>query len=154
MKLLSQMFTQLITRLFERFGFVPAGRPPRKYALTSELEAVLESLSAKELRSPDAIAADLITDALARQRTNTHTWQCWASLSKREKQVVALICLDYTNPQIGALLGLSHETINSYSHNAQIKFNLHSKTALRVLLADWDFRGWDEPAQPVTTRKR
>ena len=133
-----------ITRLFERLGLLHSTATPRKYALDGKLETVLESMAENQQCSPDEVAADLINQALARQQVDTQTWKNWRLLSPREQQVTALTCLNYTNPQIAARLGLSVETIRSHSRSAQIKFDVHSKTDLRLVLSDWDFSEWEK----------
>ncbi|HEY3310075.1 MAG TPA: LuxR C-terminal-related transcriptional regulator [Anaerolineales bacterium] len=132
----------LIRHLLQRLGLI---RTPtlRKYALDDELELALESLAERERLSPDDLASGLLSEGLARRRLDAGLWQCWQSLSRREQQVAALTCLDYTNPQIAARLGLAVETVRSHTRNVQIKFNVNSKTALRLLLADWDFSDWE-----------
>lgn len=133
-----------INRLLERLGLIRSTSTPRKYGLDEKLENVLESMAEKQQRSTDEIAADLIGEALARQQVDKDTWKRWLSLSPREQQVTALTCLDCTNPQMAARLGLSVETIRSHSRNAQLKFNVHSKTALRLSLSNWDFSEWEK----------
>lgn len=133
-----------ITVLLERLGLKRPAATPRKYALDGKLETMLESMAEIQQCSPDELAAELINAALTRQQMDTQAWKCWRSLSRREQQVTALTCLDYTNPQIAARLGLSVETIRSHSRNAQIKCNVHSKTALRLMLVDWDFSEWEK----------
>jgi DNA-binding CsgD family transcriptional regulator len=131
----------LFHRLLESLGLIRAPTV-HNFALDIEFEQVLESLAEQQQRSPDEMAADLLSEALSRRRTGDDLWQRWQLLSAREQQVTALTCLDYTNPQIAALLGLSVETVRSYTRNVQHKFNVNSKTALRVQLADWDFSAW------------
>ncbi len=133
-----------ITRLFERLGLLHSTTTPRKYALDGKLETMLESMAENQQCSPDEVAADLINQALLRQQVDTRTWRNWRLLSPREQQVTALTCLNYTNPQIAARLGLSVETIRSHSRSAQIKFDVHSKTDLRLVLSDWDFSEWEK----------
>ena len=133
-----------ITRLLERLGLLRAKSTPRKYALAGKLETILDSMAENQQRSRDEIAADLIGEALARQQLETSTWRSWRLLSPREQQVAALTCLNYTNPQIAARLGLSVDTIRSHSRSAQIKLNIHSKIALRLLLENWDFSEWEK----------
>jgi DNA-binding CsgD family transcriptional regulator len=130
-----------IFRLVERLGL--ARKPaPRKYALDDEFEITLQALAAQQQRSPDEVALDLLKESLSRRQVDADLWKRWQSLSPRERQVVALTCLDFTNPQIAARLGLSVETVRTHTRNAQNKFNVNSKAALHRLLTDWDFSAW------------
>jgi len=75
-------------------------------------------------------------------------WQFWNSLSRREKDVTALTCLGYTNPQIAARLNLSVETVRTYLGFAIHKLNLQKKADLRVFFAGWDFSEWERRKDP------
>ena len=115
----------------------------RRYALNVDIENAVETLAEQQQSFPGDVAADLLSKALSQRKVDDHLWRNWLSLSPREQQVTALTCLDYTNPQIAARLGLSVETIRTHSRSAQIKFNVHSKSSLRVLLSEWDFSEWE-----------
>lgn len=67
----------------------------------------------------------------------------WILLSPREKDVTALTCLRYTNPQIAARLELSIETVRTYLQKALNKLGLQTKADLRVKFATWDFSAWE-----------
>lgn len=130
-----------IRHLLAKLGLARASAP-HKYALDGELYHVLDALAEQQRLSPDEMASDLLNEAISRRRVDKELWRKWQSLSPREQQVAALTCLDFTNPQIAARLGLSVETIRSHTRSVQMKFNVNSKTALRVLLAGWDFNDW------------
>jgi DNA-binding CsgD family transcriptional regulator len=132
----------LFRHLLERLGLVRKPPMPRTYALDSELDQVLEILAGQQQRSPDEMASDLLSAMLVRRQVDADLWRRWQSLSPREQQVAALTCLDYTNPQIAARLGLAVETVRSHTRSVQTKFNVNSKIALRMLLSDWDFSAW------------
>jgi len=44
-------------------------------------------------------------------------WNCWQSLSPREQEVTALVCLGYTNGEIASKLKVSPTTIKSHVRN-------------------------------------
>ncbi len=64
-------------------------------------------------------------------------------LTPREQQVLALVCLGYTNRQIAARLNLSPETIKTHVKFLLRKLLVHSKADLRVLFSSWDFSEWE-----------
>jgi len=72
-------------------------------------------------------------------------WNCWQSLSPREQEVTALVCLGYTNGEIASKLKVSPTTIKSHVRNILPKFQMHSKVELRIALREWDFEKWDHP---------
>ena len=71
----------------------------------------------------------------------------WDSLSHREQQVVALICLGYRNYQIAETLVIAPETVKTHLQNIFAKFNLRSSKELRLVLKEWDFAKWWEQNQ-------
>ena len=128
--------------MFKRLGLQ---RTPetQKYSLDASLHVALNSLAEEQQRSPDEMASDLLGEALSRRQIDTELWRKWESLSSRQQQVTALICLGNTNRQIAAKLGISIATVHTHSGNIQGTFGVNSKADLRYLLAGWDFNSWD-----------
>lgn len=97
-----------------------------------------EAKSSLELQS-------IAVDELARysqgmkERENLYHWQ---SLSPREKEVVALICMGQRNYQIAETLGIAHGTVKSHLENIFRKFDVRDRHAIRLALIDWDFPTW------------
>ena len=48
---------------------------------------------------------------------------------------------------MAAKMKVSPDTVKGYVRQALIKFNVHSKDELRMLLALWDFSDWGPRAQ-------
>jgi DNA-binding CsgD family transcriptional regulator len=131
----------IIVRLLRNLTRPFASR--RTFAFDETLVQSLRSLAEHEQRSASDLAGDLLASALAQHHTREELWQRWQSLSPREQEVTALTCLDYTNRQIAARLGISAETVKTHVRNILVKFNLHSKSELRLVLSGWDFSDWD-----------
>ena len=66
----------------------------------------------------------------------------WFSLSIRERQVVALVCMGYRNPDIAAVLGVGHQTILTHMQNIFYKFDLRSRREIREALTSWRAEEW------------
>jgi DNA-binding CsgD family transcriptional regulator len=113
--------------------------------LNENLQAALMDLARLEKRPAVEVQADLLFSALLQRSSDTELLRCWVALSPREQDVAALACLGYTNRQIAARLYVSPETVKGYMRQVLIKFELHSKVDLRVLLHHWDFRAWEAP---------
>jgi DNA-binding CsgD family transcriptional regulator len=132
-------------RLWDRLRRGPS--PPRQEMQYFDLDLTtsesLYSQAACEQRPPEDLAADLICTGLAKRRASHDLLQRWESLSTREQEVAALICLNYTYRQIAGRLYLSADTVRTYARKAMYKFNTHSREELRILLQDWDFSQWD-----------
>jgi DNA-binding CsgD family transcriptional regulator len=135
--------------LLSRLGLRP-DPATRTYELDEDLHLALEDLASREQRPAGELAADLLASALAERSTGEQVWRCWRSLSPREQDTAALACLGYTNRQIAIRLGVSVETVKTHLQNAMLKFGLHGKTELRLLLEGWDFSAWDETTDTRT----
>ena len=86
----------------------------RRYTLDGPLVDYVEALAEHEQRKPTEVAADLMASGVAQRDLDLDTYQRWQTLSQREQEVAAFICLDYTNRQIAARLSISPETVKSH----------------------------------------
>jgi DNA-binding NarL/FixJ family response regulator len=117
------------------------------YELDENLHTALVDIAQQERRPAQEIQADLLAAGLARRDTHAEFWQRWQSLSPREQDVAAFTCLGYTNRQMAFKLKLAPDTIKGYVRQVLVKFQLHSKAELRLLLKSWDFSQWGPRAQ-------
>jgi len=130
----------LLDRLLGKLGLRRIER--RRFTLDGVLVRYVQALAEHEQRPPGEIASDLLATGAAQRDLAEETYQRWMTLSQREQQVAALVCLNYTNRQIGARLSITTETAKSHVKKILYKFDLHSKEELRMLLSDWDFSAW------------
>jgi len=128
-------------RLFNALGFRPPSK--RTYELDEDWINVVQVRRGVEKDSEDENAVGLLSSALAGSEVANEIELRWYSLSEREMEVVSLVCQNYTNRQIAEQLVISPETVKAHVRNALRKFNLHSKSELRLLLSGWDFRPWE-----------
>jgi DNA-binding CsgD family transcriptional regulator len=66
----------------------------------------------------------------------------WFSLTIRERQVVALVCMGYRNYEIASILGVSHATIQTHLQKVFRKFGLRSRNEIREALESWSAEEW------------
>lgn len=132
---------ELLWRLLDRLGLRPGDQ--RIFALDEELADYVHALAEHEQRPAEEVVGDLLTSGLAQRDLAAELWEHWLSLSPREKQIAALMCLGYTNRQIGMRLSISTETVKTHARNTLKKFELGCRDELRLLLADWDFSAWE-----------
>jgi DNA-binding CsgD family transcriptional regulator len=135
------------TRFLHWLGLRP-DPGPRYYELAGDLHVTLATLATHEGRSEQELAADLLAAGLTHYYTSDDTWQRWQTLSPREQDVAALACLGYANKQIGLRLGISGETVKTHMHNLLVKFNLHTRSELSLVLREWDFSAWEDRQSP------
>jgi DNA-binding CsgD family transcriptional regulator len=128
-------------RLLRTLGFqVPA---ERTYYLDEELVKSLQILAEQEQRTEAEVAANLITDAFSRRLAYQDLLQRWQSLSPRQQQVAMMVCRNYTTGEMAGQLVVSPHTVKTHVSKILIKFDVHSRGELRLLLADFDFGDLD-----------
>jgi len=84
---------------------------------------------------------------------------CWHSLTMREQEVLALVCMAYKNFEIARFLFIGDATVKTHLQSIFDKFGLRDRHDLRLALRDWDFQTWWQhrhrrpvPLPPIGTR--
>lgn len=120
-------------------------RQARRYALTGAQVGPLQPAG-----SPASSAAEDAKPAVSAAGGESFQFgypfdlnERWRTLSQREQEVTALLCLGYTNRQIAEKLFIAPDTVRTHMRHILYKFDLHSKDDLRLLLIDWNFDAWD-----------
>ena len=129
-----QLWQHFLTRL---------GLEPRAAADASLLRS-LRDLAAREQRPPEEVIAGLLNQALQERQAAEGSWKRWQTLTPREQQIAALVCLNHTSRQIAARLVISPETVKTHVGNLLRKFDLRTRQELRQALAGWDFSDWEQ----------
>jgi DNA-binding CsgD family transcriptional regulator len=66
----------------------------------------------------------------------------WFSLTIRERQVAALLCMGHRNYEIAAILGVGYPTIQTHLQKIFNKFGLRSRREIREALMSWQAEEW------------
>lgn len=119
----------------------------RIFLQDEEIVTVVRKAAKEQGRSEEAIIADLTKAGWDQIQQDAEITNRWDSLSQREQQVVALICLGHRNYQIAEILVIAPETVKTHLQNIFAKFNLRSSKELRLVLKDWNFAEWWEQNQ-------
>ena len=119
----------------------------RIFLQDEEIITVVRKAAKEQGRSEAAIIADLTKAGWNQIQQDAEITDRWDSLSQREQQVVALICLGHRNYQIAEILMIAPETVKTHLQNIFAKFNLRSSKELRLVLKDWNFAEWWEQNQ-------
>ncbi len=119
----------------------------RIFLQDEEIVTVVRKAAKEQGRSEAAIIADLTKAGWDQIQQDAEITNRWDSLSQREQQVVALICLGHRNYQIAEILVIAPETVKTHLQNIFAKFNLRSSKELRLVLKDWNFAEWWEQNQ-------
>jgi DNA-binding CsgD family transcriptional regulator len=120
------------------------GKKPRVFLKDEELIATIKDVAKQEKRTEEEIVAEFTKAGLNQFLTQNELDKRWASLSQREQQVVALICLGHRNYEIANILSIAPETVKTHLQRIFDKFQLRSSKELRLALQDWNFRDWWE----------
>jgi len=118
---------------------------PRTYHvdISDSLQVAISTIAKDEGRPENDLIPELLNAGLTQYNSNERLWNKWEILSPREKDVAALVCLGYTNREIGARLNISPETVKDRLETTMNKFNIAKRTQLRLLFANWDFSEWE-----------
>lgn len=129
-------------RLIDRLGLMKL--PKRLYRFEDDLAWSLQSMAEFEQRPEEQVAADLLAFAIAYRLDAENKLIDWERLTRREQQVVGLVCLKFFNAEIAERLQISPETVKSHVRSAMRKFKVRRRADLLVALADWDFSAWQD----------
>ena len=66
----------------------------------------------------------------------------WFSLTIRERQVVALVCMGHRNYEIASILRVENSTVQTHLQNIFRKFDLRSRGEIRTALISWPAEQW------------
>jgi DNA-binding CsgD family transcriptional regulator len=120
----------------------------RYYELDARLQTALDEVARNEQRQVGELVQEIVAGGLALHVSQQEAGRHWQTLTPREQEVTALICLGCTNRQAAAQLGVSPETIKVHIENAMDKFGVHGRGELRKLLAEWDWSAFEYPRLP------
>lgn len=118
-------------------------RLKQNFQVNLDLAEALDTLAKEEKRAPEELAKDLLAEGIARREQGENTNKQWERLTEREKEVVALVCLGYTNQEIGQKLYISPETVKTHVSNALRKFGVKRRGDIQRILWEWDFENWE-----------
>jgi len=119
----------------------------RIFLQDEEIVSIVRKVAEQQGRSEEEIITDFTKAGWDQLQQETDMVKRWDSLSQREQQVVALICLGYRNYQIAETLVIAPETVKTHLQNIFAKFNLRSSKELRLVLKEWNFAEWREQNQ-------
>ena len=116
---------------------------PRYYKFSESTQVTLKTLAEHEERPEQKLAENLIVAGLSQYYSTDELFKKWETLSPRERDVAALICLGYTNQGIYERLVIAPGTVKTHVTNVLRKFQVMSRYQLRNILAEWDFSAWE-----------
>jgi DNA-binding CsgD family transcriptional regulator len=115
----------------------------RFYEFSDSMQTTLSTLAEFEGQPEDELAQALLASGLDQYYAQEELLRRWDTLTTREKDVAAYVCLGYTNRQVGEILSISPDTVKFHLHNVFIKYGVKSRTQLQQLMEGLDFSHWD-----------
>ncbi len=115
---------------------------PRTFQVSESMHVTLTTLAQHEGRPEDEFTQELLAAGLTAYYSVEELWKKWETLTPREKEVTALVCLGYTNRQAAARINVVPDTIKFHLHNILEKYGVKSRSQLQQLLSNWDFDAW------------
>jgi len=93
--------------------------------------------------TPEALVGELLTRGLEQEAFRVQAEAALATLTPREQEIAWLTAQGDTNRQIAENLVISPETVKTHMRHVLDKFNVNSKTDLRLLFVDLGVRWWE-----------
>jgi DNA-binding CsgD family transcriptional regulator len=119
----------------------------RLFSLDAGLVSSLRQSAQAQGRPEEDVLSDWANAGQTQVSRDAAAGARWDSLSEREQEVLALVCMGKRNYEIAGILGIVNETVKTHLQHIFRKFSLRSKKELRLLLQDWDFTSWWENHQ-------
>ncbi len=117
-------------------------RVPRTYHLDQDVILAVKEIAMQHMCSEEALVETLLRFAISQTWAFEDYAMLWENLTLREQEVVALVCLDYNNQEIGSRLSISPETVKTHLYKALSKLRLKHRKDLPQALVNWDFSNW------------
>jgi DNA-binding CsgD family transcriptional regulator len=134
---------RLFQRIWELFDKKPPTPEGSNFQLSPDMRQALRLMAEKNGRSEYDLTMDLVASGYAQQQLSWELMRCWKSLTPREREVVALICRDYSNRQIAEQLFVTVETVRTHVRRSLKKFGVRNRRELVLLLSGWQFSASD-----------
>jgi RNA polymerase sigma factor (sigma-70 family) len=114
------------------------------FEIDTELSSQLWLAARLQDITPERLVGDLLTRGLTQEAFRVQAETALATLTPREQEIAWLTAQGHTNRQIAENLVISPETVKTHMRHVLDKFNVNSKTDLRLLFIDLGVRWWEQ----------
>jgi len=118
------------------------GKKTYAIPLDTELIPALRITTQEQDHPEEDVLVDWVNSGVLHSVKDASVETEWESLTEREQETLALVCLGRRNYEIAGMLGITHETVKTHLQHIFRKFRMRSKKELRLLLQNWDFADW------------
>ncbi len=112
----------------------------RNFRLEIDTLQTIQLLAAQEKKTPEEIADAILVGVFLDHQAQEENFRRWQTLTRREKEVVALICLGYNTREIADKLTIAQPTVKTHVTHILGKFGVQDRNSLRVILNGWEFK--------------
>ena len=133
--------------IWQRLLYLIGLRPnsgSRTYEISESLQTTLTTLAKHESRPVDELIPDLLAAGLTQYRTTDELWPKWESLLHANEMWRHWLVWAIPIPRSVRGLALPPETIKTQMRSVLRKFDVETRSQLRMLLASWDFSAWKD----------
>lgn len=116
-------------------GFLPATAP------LNELDIALRQVARGETYIPPGMLGGLLRELIERRRQDDSVLRRFTRLSRREREVLALISKGASLSEIASTLFVSHHTVRTHVQNVLEKLEVHSRVEAASLVAEYELLG-------------
>jgi DNA-binding CsgD family transcriptional regulator len=117
-----------------------------------ECDVIVPQLSELDVQTEQVMEVQVVGENQTNEKTSSQEFEIypedpavrkqWFSLTIRERQVVALVCMGHRNYEIASILGVGYPTVQTHLQNIFRKFDLRSRQEIRAALLSWPAEEW------------
>ena len=118
------------------------GTDSRTLHADQELLAAIQEAAQEQGRTEEEVWMEFVRAGHDQYLQTSELEERWDSLTEREQELTALVCIGYRNYEIANTLSISYETVKTHMQNIFNKFDIRNRNELRRALKDWRFDEW------------
>ncbi|MEM7798292.1 MAG: helix-turn-helix transcriptional regulator [Chloroflexota bacterium] len=103
----------------------------------------IEKMAAYEDVDIIQVAYEITAAGIEQRQRYMRSMRIWHTLTPKELEVTALICLELSNEEIARELHIAPGTVKAHVHNILKKFEAESRYHVREQLMWWDAGTWN-----------
>jgi len=135
----------LLHRLLKTFHISPdeENNEPDRTVLnyTQPLAREIKRLADREGMRPDEMTVEILQAGIADRRAYHRSAKLWHTLTPKEQEVAAFICLNLSNDEIAERLCITRGTVRTHVRHILQKFRVDGRAEVREMLRWWQFEG-------------
>ncbi len=131
----------IFQRLAQLFTHKKPREDKRAFSYDGQFAMTLTEIARRQNRDQNDVLQSILKAGVDEILRNDQYTAAWETLSPREQEVTALICMGYSSYEVASILCISYDTVRTHSKHIYVKFGLKRKE-LRAALKDWRFAEW------------